>query len=188
MLIGLGGGAASSMAAARTPRIWISHSVQRGNAGNPAPRAGSDRSLLGAGRAQSDPLDPRRRRGRACPTRCPKLAHTRRRGARIDLRSDAERRAGHVADARSGATRRRSATCSRSRRTRWSDSQRICERERCPFAVVGEVRRTTAGSSSRIRCSATRPVDMPLEVLLGKPPRMLRDVRTCERALPRIRR
>ena len=38
---------------------------------------------------------------------------------------------------RSGATRRRSATCWRSRRQQLDAFTAICERERCPFAVVG---------------------------------------------------
>jgi phosphoribosylformylglycinamidine synthase len=51
---------------------------------------------------------------------------------------------------------------------------RICERERCPFAVVGEAR-----DDDRLLVSDGKggtPVDMPLSVLLGKPPRMRRDV------------
>ncbi|MGQ7815391.1 phosphoribosylformylglycinamidine synthase [Metapseudomonas furukawaii] len=51
----------------------------------------------------------------------------------------------------------------------------ICERERCPFAVVGEAieeRHLTVSDSH----FGNKPVDMPLEVLLGKPPRMHRSV------------
>ncbi|WP_017937359.1 phosphoribosylformylglycinamidine synthase [Zestomonas thermotolerans] len=51
----------------------------------------------------------------------------------------------------------------------------ICERERCPFAVVGEAteeRQLTVTDSH----FGNKPVDMPLEVLLGKPPRMHRSV------------
>ncbi|WXL27061.1 phosphoribosylformylglycinamidine synthase [Ectopseudomonas mendocina] len=51
----------------------------------------------------------------------------------------------------------------------------ICERERCPFAVVGEATEeahlTVADSHF-----GNKPVDMPLNVLLGKPPRMHRSV------------
>ncbi|WP_339410375.1 phosphoribosylformylglycinamidine synthase [Pseudomonas sp. EA_35y_Pfl2_R5] len=49
----------------------------------------------------------------------------------------------------------------------------ICERERCPFAVVGEA---TEEAHLIVTDShfANTPVDMPLEVLLGKPPRMHR--------------
>ncbi|MFM9155780.1 MAG: AIR synthase-related protein, partial [Polynucleobacter victoriensis] len=66
----------------------------------------------------------------------------------------------------------------------------MCERERCPIAVVGE---TTAerqlflvdtkqpeGKDERL------PIDMPMEVLLGKPPRMHRDVKRVEKQLPEI--
>lgn len=51
--------------------------------------------------------------------------------------------------------------------------QAICERERCPFAVVGEA---TAEPQLTVIDShfGNSPVDMPLEVLLGKAPRMHR--------------
>ena len=51
----------------------------------------------------------------------------------------------------------------------------ICERERCPYAVVGEA---IAEPQLTVTDShfANNPVDMPLEVLLGKPPRMHRTV------------
>lgn len=57
----------------------------------------------------------------------------------------------------------------------------ICERERCPFAVVGEAteeRRLTVSDEH----FDNAPVDMPLDVLLGKPPRMHRSA-TREAAL-----
>jgi phosphoribosylformylglycinamidine synthase len=57
----------------------------------------------------------------------------------------------------------------------------FCERERCPFAVVGEATqerqlrlldsKQPAGSDDAL------PIDMPMDVLLGKPPRMHRDVK-----------
>ncbi|MDX1593102.1 MAG: phosphoribosylformylglycinamidine synthase [Gammaproteobacteria bacterium] len=51
----------------------------------------------------------------------------------------------------------------------------LCDRERCPYAVVG-----TATADRVLAVDdpvlGTPPVDMPLEVLLGKPPRMRRDV------------
>jgi phosphoribosylformylglycinamidine synthase len=53
----------------------------------------------------------------------------------------------------------------------------LCDRERCPFAVVGEI---TGDGQLRVvdpLLSAT-PVDMPIEVLLGNAPRMTRNVRS----------
>jgi len=51
----------------------------------------------------------------------------------------------------------------------------ICERERCPFAVLGE-----STDERRLLVEdpefSNKPVDLPLDVLLGKPPKMRRDV------------
>ncbi|HQS89999.1 phosphoribosylformylglycinamidine synthase [Polaromonas sp.] len=52
----------------------------------------------------------------------------------------------------------------------------FCERERCPFAVIGvatEERQLVLSDQG-----AASPVDMPMNVLLGKPPKMHRDVKT----------
>ncbi|MGE8390732.1 MAG: phosphoribosylformylglycinamidine synthase, partial [Pseudomonas sp.] len=53
--------------------------------------------------------------------------------------------------------------------------QAICERERCPFAVVGEATEAPHLTVTDSHFGNT-PVDMPLDVLLGKPPRMHRSV------------
>ncbi|HEY9210304.1 MAG TPA: phosphoribosylformylglycinamidine synthase [Methylotenera sp.] len=58
----------------------------------------------------------------------------------------------------------------------------ICERERCPFAVVGyatEERHLTVADSY----FDNKPVDMDLSVLLGKPPKMTRDVKSATKQL-----
>jgi phosphoribosylformylglycinamidine synthase len=53
--------------------------------------------------------------------------------------------------------------------------EQMCSRERCPFAVVG-----VATEAPQLVLEdgpgGTRVIDMPLDVLLGKPPRMHRDV------------
>ncbi|KZE35137.1 phosphoribosylformylglycinamidine synthase [Crenobacter luteus] len=56
---------------------------------------------------------------------------------------------------------------------------RLAERERCPFAVVGTA---TDNGWLEVRDEAfgNNPVDLPLDVLLGKPPKMVRDVKTAE--------
>jgi len=63
--------------------------------------------------------------------------------------------------------------------------QSICERERCPFAVVGEA----TSDEQLVVIDAqfpTLPVDMPLPVLFGKPPKMTRDVAHNSRILPTL--
>jgi phosphoribosylformylglycinamidine synthase len=55
----------------------------------------------------------------------------------------------------------------------------FCERERCPFAVIGV---TTDDKHLSVGASGEKPaVDMPMNVLLGKPPKMHRDVQTVKR-------
>ena len=59
----------------------------------------------------------------------------------------------------------------------------ICQRERCPFAVVGEA--TTDEQLIVIdQQSGMLPVDMPLRILLGKPPKMIRHATHISRILP----
>jgi phosphoribosylformylglycinamidine synthase len=61
----------------------------------------------------------------------------------------------------------------------------LCERERSPFAVVG-----VATEERQLRVidpeQGNNPVDMPMDVLLGKPPKMLREVEHVKRELPAI--
>ncbi len=61
----------------------------------------------------------------------------------------------------------------------------LCERERCPYAVVG-----TATEERQLRVidpqAGNSPVDMPMDVLLGKPPKMLRDVAHVKYDFPAI--
>ncbi|MBI3897693.1 MAG: phosphoribosylformylglycinamidine synthase [Gammaproteobacteria bacterium] len=71
---------------------------------------------------------------------------------------------------------------------------RLCERERCPYAVIGEATAEThllvhdsyfdndmdASPESERRA---RPIDVDLGVILGKPPRMKREVKRTKRKL-----
>jgi len=53
--------------------------------------------------------------------------------------------------------------------------ERIAQRERCPYAVVG-----VATEARQLRVTygeGPPPVDVPMDLILGKPPRMTRDVR-----------
>ena len=60
----------------------------------------------------------------------------------------------------------------------------FCERERCPFAVIGtatEERQLVLHDPAATADDQKLPVDMPMNVLLGKPPKMHRDVKTVTR-------
>ncbi|WP_050478813.1 phosphoribosylformylglycinamidine synthase [Herbaspirillum rhizosphaerae] len=61
----------------------------------------------------------------------------------------------------------------------------LCERERCLFAVVG-----TATEERQLKLvdpeQNNNPVDMPMDVLLGKPPKMHRDVKHLAVELPPV--
>ena len=52
--------------------------------------------------------------------------------------------------------------------------ERLCQRERCPYAVVGE---TTRARQLLLEDSHfnNRPIDLPMDILFGKPPKMHRD-------------
>jgi phosphoribosylformylglycinamidine synthase len=63
----------------------------------------------------------------------------------------------------------------------------ICERERCPYAVLGEL---TAKRELVVHDSAERnvPVAMPMDVLFGKPPKMTRHAERAAFKAPEWRR
>ncbi len=60
--------------------------------------------------------------------------------------------------------------------------KQICDRERCPFAVVGEATAETDLVVHDPHFNNT-PIDLPLDVLLGKPPKMHRQERSLTRPL-----
>ena len=146
---------------------------------DPAPRAGSHQPLLGAGRGQPDPGDPRRR----CRRHLQRLPGTGRRagrGARFDLRAVPLEESGLAP---------KEIWCNESQERyvlaiapdALPVFAAMCERERCPFAVVG-VATADGRAGARGRPGRRRAIDMPMDVLLGKPPRMHRDVARVRRA------
>jgi phosphoribosylformylglycinamidine synthase len=175
MLIGLGGGAASSMGSGDSHAELDFASVQRGNpeiqrrAQEVIDRCwalGADNPIhlihdVGAGGLSN-----------AIPEA---VAHSNR-GARIDLRA--------VPSAEPGLSPMEIWCNEAQERYVLVISERglaafeaIARRERCPFAVVG---RLTGDGVLKVADDvfANQPVDMPIDVLLGKPPRMRRDVAT----------
>ena len=62
----------------------------------------------------------------------------------------------------------------------------MCERERCPFAVVGVATEAPRLVLTNPADPGNSPIDMPMNVLLGKPPKMHRDVQRVTRTLPEV--
>jgi phosphoribosylformylglycinamidine synthase len=181
MLIGMGGGAASSMAAGANTADLDFDSVQRGNAEMQ--------------RRAQEVIDRCWQLGDANPilsihdvgagglsNALPELVHGGGKGARFNLRAIPSEEPGMAP---------REIWCNEAQeryvlaiRTDALDRFRaICERERCPFAVVGS---TTADERLTVLDPAfgNVPVDMELSTLLGKPPKMTRDVVHVSRRLP----
>ena len=173
MLIGLGGGAASSMTAGVNAEDLDFASVQRGNpeiqrrAQEVIDRCwqmGANNPILsihdvGAG-GVSNAL--------------PELAHSGGVGAKFELRAVPILEPGmSPAEIWSNEAQERYVLALPPGRI--GEFQALCERERCPFAVVGEA--TGDGHLTVTdRHFGVNPVDMEMEALLGKPPRMTRDV------------
>ncbi|MDQ6923439.1 MAG: phosphoribosylformylglycinamidine synthase [Pseudomonadota bacterium] len=181
MLIGMGGGAASSMSTGANPIDLDFDSVQRGNAEMQ--------------RRAQEVIDRCWQMGDANPilsihdvgagglsNALPELAHGGGAGARVDLRripseepgmspreiwcNEAQERYVLAIDAKA-----------------LESFRALCVRERCPFAVVGQA----TGDDCLVvedPVFKNRPVDMELSILLGKPPKMTRDVAHVRRELP----
>ena len=79
---------------------------------------------------------------------------------------------------RSGATRP-GALCDRRAAGRLDRFDVFCRRERCPYAVIGHIAEERPLIVSKPE-EKQDPVDMPMDVLLGKPPKMHRDVKHVE--------
>src|SRR6516165_701468 len=182
MLIGLGGGAASSLGSGSSSADLDFASVQRGN---PEMQRRAQEVIdrcwalgernpialihdVGAGGLSN-----------AVPEA---VAHSHR-GARIDLRA--------IPSAESGLTPME-LWCNEAQERyvlviaaeALPQFAAIAARERCPFAVIGETN-ASGGLTVRDPLFEDRPVDIPIELLLGKPPRLTRDVSSLP---PRRRR
>ncbi len=173
MLIGLGGGAASSMASGHGNEDLDFASEQRDNAEmERRSQEVIDRCwALGA----DNPISFIHDVGAAVyPTRCRNTSDKRRRvAAESSTSASCPTTSRACRRSKSGATSRRSATSSPSPPAGSKPSRQLCARERAPFAIVGE-----AIEEKKLVVEVSHfqntPIDMPLEVLLGKPPRMHR--------------
>ncbi|OGA03575.1 MAG: phosphoribosylformylglycinamidine synthase [Betaproteobacteria bacterium RIFCSPLOWO2_02_64_14] len=181
MLIGLGGGAASSMETGSNQEDLDFDSVQRGNAE--------------IQRRAQEVLDRCWARGAANPilsihdvgagglsNALPELVHAAGLGGRFDLRRIPSEEPG-MSPVQIWCNEAQERYVLAVAPENLAEFSAICARERCPFAVVGEA---TADGRLTVndRAFGNTPVDMELSVLLGKPPRMTRDVAHERRELP----
>ncbi len=173
MLIGMGGGAASSMATGVNTADLDFDSVQRGNAEiqrraqeviDRCWQLGEQNPILSIHDVGAGGLS----------NALPEIVHNGGKGARLDLRAiPSEERGMSPREIWCNEAQERYALVILPESL--SLFRAICERERCPFAVVGQ-----ATEEERLVVAdpvyGNTPVDMELAVLLGKPPKMLRDV------------
>src|SRR5689334_10438390 len=173
MLIGLGGGAASSIASGAGSEDLDFASVQRDNAEmqrrcqeviDRCWALGSENPIafihdVGAG-GLSNAL--------------PELVHESERGARLALRAVPNDEPGmSPLEIWCNEAQERYVLGIHPERMRVFEA--LCARERCPYAVLGE---TTDDGRLCVNDShfGNQPIDLPLELVLGKPPKMQRDV------------
>jgi phosphoribosylformylglycinamidine synthase len=173
MLIGLGGGAASSMASGTSAENLDFASVQRGNPEmqrrcqeviDRCVALGADNPILsihdvGAG---------------GISNAIPEIINDAGRGGRIELRTVPNDEPGmSPMEIWSNESQERYVLAIAEERL--DTFRELCERERAIYAVVG-----TATKEQQLLVGDSlfdnNPVDLPMNVLLGKPPKMLRDV------------
>src|SRR5205085_711281 len=178
MRIGMGGGAASSMATGVNAADLDFDSVQRGNPEierraqeviNQCWSLGDRNPILAIHDVGAGGLS----------NAFPELTNDAGRGARFDLRKIPVEESGLAP---------REIWCNESQERyviaiapeALEQFRGFCERERCPFAVVGVA--TEQRQLVVVDDGADTPVDMPMDVLLGKPPKMHRDVQRVQRS------
>ena len=182
MRIGMGGSAASSMATGSNAASLDFDSVQRGNPEierraqeviNQCWQAGENNPILAIHDVGAGGLS----------NAFPELVNDAGRGARFDLRAVPLEESGLAP---------KEIWCNESQERyvmaiapeSLESFKAICERERCPFSVVG----VTTDEKQLVLADEGNeaPVDMPMNVLLGKPPKMTRDVKTVKRQIPAL--
>ena len=181
MLIGLGGGAASSMDTGTNQENLDFDSVQRGNA-EIERRAQEVIDRCWALGAANPILSIHDVGAGGLSNALPELVHSAKGGGRFELRQVPNEEPGMspMQIWCNEAQERYVLAIAPEALAAFSET---CVRERCPFAVVGQVTadgRLTVTDVHYGNCA----VDMDLAVLLGKPPRMLREVARVPPAPP----
>ena len=173
MRIGMGGGAASSMASGTNAADLDFDSVQRGNP-EIERRAQEVINHCWAAGAQNPILAIHDVGAGGLSNAFPELVNDAGRGARFDLRQVPLEESG-LAPKEIWSNESQERYVLAIAPASLPQFEAYCQRERCPFAVIGvatEARDLVLADGSH----TPAPVDMPLEVLLGKPPKMHRDV------------
>jgi phosphoribosylformylglycinamidine synthase len=187
MRIGMGGGAASSMATGQNAAELDFDSVQRGNPEierraqeviNHCWALGTDNPILAIHDVGAGGLS----------NAFPELTNDAGRGARFDLRAVQLEESG-LAPKEIWSNESQERYVLAIAPESLAQFRAFCERERCPFAVIGtatEERQLVLEDTAAQAADQKLPVDMPMSVLLGKPPKMHRDVATVQRPLQPI--
>jgi phosphoribosylformylglycinamidine synthase len=174
LLIGLGGGAASSLASGASAEDLDFASVQRDNAEmqrrcqeviDRCVALGPDNPIVSIHDVGAGGLS----------NALPELVNDSGRGARLDLRKIPSDEPG-MSPLELWCNEAQERYVLAVPPGRLPELSALCRRERCPFAVVGQA--TDDGTLClEDPHFANHPIDLPLGVLFGKPPRMTRDVR-----------
>jgi len=173
MLIGLGGGAASSMASGTSTEILDFASVQRGN---PEIQRRCQEVIdrcwqLG----DSNPIIAIHDVGAGgLSNALPELVHDSERGAKIELRTIPNDDPG-MSPMQIWCNEAQERFVLAIALDQLSLFKAICERERCPYAVVGEAiedEQLVVGDGY----FDNAPIDLPIPLLFGKAPKMLRNI------------
>ncbi|MCC7257872.1 MAG: phosphoribosylformylglycinamidine synthase [Gammaproteobacteria bacterium] len=183
MLIGLGGGAASSMTSGASTEDLDFASVQRGNP-EMQRRAQQVIEACCAAGAQVDGRNPiviiHDVGAGGLSNALPELVDHSHRGARLELRDVPSAEAG-LSPAEIWCNEAQERYVLAIAPDDLPQFAAICARERCPFAVLGRADETGRLTVTD-RLLGEPAVDMPLEMLLGKPPRTLMKVTRTPRA------
>ncbi len=187
MRIGMGGGAASSMASGTNAAELDFDSVQRGNPEierraqeviNHCWQQGAANPILAIHDVGAGGLS----------NAFPELTNDAGRGARFDLRKVNLEESG-LAPKEIWSNESQERYVMAIAPESLAQFTAFCERRRCPFAVIGtatEERQLVLEDPAATADDQKFPVDMPMDVLLGKPPKMHKDVQTVARSLPAI--
>src|SRR5579871_5181539 len=180
MLIGLGGGAASSLGSGTSEEGLDFASVQRGNPEMQRRAQEVIDRCWALGEANPILLIHDVGAGGLSNAVPEAVAHSHR-GGRIELRAIPTDEPGlSPLELWCNEAQERYVLCIE--RARLPAFEALCVRERCPVAVIGEI----SDDGELVvadRLTGARPVQMPVDVLLGKPPKMTR--RASRRSRPR---